>query len=167
MSYKDKLITFTTKDGKSLTTLYKNIELCQTIKNICNHPENEEEIEDWEVPQGEIPLNDVNYDVLNKVIAFCKFHSENKNINNDSEEYINWKKEYLDITDDELFNIILAANYLDVKTLLDMTCETVATYIKSCKTPQDIRRRFSIKNDFTPEEEEEVKKENAWYEDSN
>ena len=32
----------------------------------------------------------------------------------------------------------------------------VAEYIKQCKTPEEIRKRFNIKNDFTPEEEEEV-----------
>ena len=58
-----------------------------------------------------------------------------------------------------------AANYLDIKSLLDLTCKTVADYIKQCKTPQEIRRRFNIKNDFTPEEEEEVRKENAWCEE--
>ena len=39
----------------------------------------------------------------------------------------------------------------------------VAEYIKQCKTPEEIRLRFNIPNDFTPEEEEEVRKENAWY----
>merc|ERR1719473_1457198 len=48
---------------------------------------------------------------------------------------------------------------------LVLKCKTVADYIKQCKTPQEIRRRFNIKNDFTPEEEEEVRKENAWCEE--
>ena len=63
------------------------------------------------------------------------------------------------------FHFPQAANYLDIKSLLDLTCKTVADYIKQCKTPQEIRRRFNIKNDFTPEEEEEVRKENAWCEE--
>ena len=50
-----------------------------------------------------------------------------------------------------------AANFLDVKDLLDLTCKTVAEYIKQCKTPEEIRQRFNIPNDFTPEEEEEVR----------
>ncbi|CAL9089698.1 unnamed protein product [Musa acuminata var. zebrina] len=56
---------------------------------------------------------------------------------------------------------IQAANYLNIKGLLDLTCQTVADMIKG-KTPEEIRKTFNIKNDFTPEEEEEVRRENQW-----
>ncbi|KAK0575304.1 hypothetical protein LWI29_037009 [Acer saccharum] len=46
-------------------------------------------------------------------------------------------------------------------SLLDLTCQTVADMIKG-KTPEEIRKTFNIKNDFTPEEEEEVRRENQW-----
>merc|ERR1711907_484240 len=77
-----------------------------------------------------------------------------------------WETEYLvNMSDELLFELVLAANYLDIKCLLDLTCKKIADYIKQCKTPQEIRHRFNIKNDFTPEEEEEVRKENAWCEE--
>lgn len=60
--------------------------------------------------------------------------------------------------------IIKAANYLDIKGLLDVTCKTVANMIKG-KTPEEIRKTFNIKNDFTPSEEEQVRKENEWCEE--
>ena len=46
----------------------------------------------------------------------------------------------------------MAANYLDIKPLLDLTCAKVASAIKG-KTAEEIRKHFSIVNDFTPEEE--------------
>ncbi|KAJ6818914.1 SKP1-like protein 1A [Iris pallida] len=55
----------------------------------------------------------------------------------------------------------MAANYLNIKGLLDLTCQTVADMIKG-KTPEEIRKTFNIKNDFTPEEEEEIRRENQW-----
>lgn len=38
-----------------------------------------------------------------------------------------------------------AANYLNIKSLLDLTCQTVADMIKG-KTPEEIRKTFNIKN---------------------
>ncbi|KAK8601351.1 hypothetical protein V6N12_051188 [Hibiscus sabdariffa] len=54
-----------------------------------------------------------------------------------------------------------AANYLNIKSLLDLTCQIVADIIKG-KMPEEIRKTFNNKNDFTPEEEEEVRRENQW-----
>ena len=50
---------------------------------------------------------------------------------------------------------VQAANYLDIKGLLDVTCKSVANMIKG-KSPEEIRKTFNIKNDFTPAEEEQV-----------
>ncbi|PKI45634.1 hypothetical protein CRG98_033950 [Punica granatum] len=58
-------------------------------------------------------------------------------------------------------DFVKAANYLNIKSLLDLTCQTVADMIKG-RTPEEIRKTFNIKNDFTPEEEEEVRRENQW-----
>ena len=48
--------------------------------------------------------------------------------------------------------------------LLDLTCKTVANMIKG-KSPEEIRKTFNITNDFTPEEEEQIRRENEWAED--
>lgn len=54
-----------------------------------------------------------------------------------------------------------AADYLNIKNLLDLTCETVACMMKG-KTLEEIRKKFNIKNDYTPQEEEKVRGENQW-----
>ena len=72
--------------------------------------------------------------------------------------------ECLPFINDTISDIIQAANYLDIKGLLDVTCKTVANMIKG-KTPEEIRKTFNIKNDFTPAEEEQVRKENEWCEE--
>ena len=68
------------------------------------------------------------------------------------------------VGDGMLFDLILAANYMDIKSLLDLACKRVAAEIKD-KTPDEIRSRFGIENDLTPEEEEQVKRENTWCEE--
>ncbi|GJM85317.1 hypothetical protein PR202_ga01756 [Eleusine coracana subsp. coracana] len=47
-----------------------------------------------------------------------------------------------------------AANVLRIDKLLDLTCEAVADLIKG-KTPEEIRGRFNITDDYSEEEKEE------------
>ena len=53
---------------------------------------------------------------------------------------------------ESIFDIIIAANYLDIKSLLDLSCAKIATLIRG-KSPEEIRKTFNITKDFTPEEE--------------
>ena len=46
-----------------------------------------------------------------------------------------------------LFDLILAANYLDIKGLLHVTCGKVADMMRN-KSAEEIRRTFNIKNDL-------------------
>ena len=137
--------------------------MSNTIKNMI------EDLGQSDVP---IPLHNVNSNILGKVITFCEHYLENPESNtqsnnpseNKSYEFTSWEKNYFDIDQAVLFEVILAANYLDIKSLLDKSCKTVAQLIEG-KTPEEIRKAFNIKNDFTPEEEEKVRKENEWTEE--
>jgi len=119
-----------------------------------------------------IPLHNVTSKILDKVIEYCKHHVEHPVPKTDdkvgdkakSEDILPWDKDFCNVDQATLFELILAANYLDIKPLLDLTCKTVANMIKG-KTPEEIRKTFNIKNDFTPEEEEKVRKENEWCEE--
>ena len=76
-----------------------------------------------------------------------------------------WYSNFVAVEQETLFELILAANYMDIKPLLDLTCATVASLIKG-KTPEEIRKTFNIVNDFTPEEEAQVREENKWCEEA-
>jgi len=77
-----------------------------------------------------------------------------------------WNADFADQFDQEAtFKLITAANYLDVPDLLDLMCAKVAALVKG-KTPEQIRKTFNINDDFTPEEEEAVRAENKWAEES-
>jgi len=120
---------------------------------------------------AEIPLPNVAAPVLEKVLAFCRHHvaapmleiekplrSENMH-----EVVEAWYADFVDMEQEALFDLILAANYLDIPPLLDLGTAKVASLIKG-KTPEEIRKTFQIVNDFTPEEEAEVRAENEWCE---
>jgi S-phase kinase-associated protein 1 len=60
---------------------------------------------------------------------------------------------YIDIDDlEDIFEIIEASNYLEIKKLSELSCAKIATLIKG-KSPEEIRATFNIKNDFDEEEE--------------
>lgn len=115
----------------------------------------------------DVPLPNVNSKILAKVIEYCDYHvkaqrkDEGGKAVKSEDEIKTWDNEFTKVDQSTLFELILAANYLNIKSLLDLTCLTVANMIKG-KTPEEIRKTFNIENDFTPEEEEEVRRENQW-----
>jgi len=116
-----------------------------------------------------IPLSNVKSEILGKIVTYCDYHVKNKtqpskNEDKVTDDIIPWDLEFCKVDQATLFELILASNYLNIKSLLDLTCKTVANMIKG-KSPEEIRKTFNIKNDFTPEEEEKVRKENEWCEE--
>ncbi|KFK36060.1 hypothetical protein AALP_AA4G072600, partial [Arabis alpina] len=84
-------------------------------------------VEDDCVENG-IPLANVTGEILAKIIEYCKKHVEGGG--GSEEELKIWDKEFIENIDQStLFNLILAANYLNIKTLLDLTCQRVADMI--------------------------------------
>lgn len=115
-----------------------------------------------------IPVQNVNSSILRKVIQWATYHKndpptpdEDDNREKRTDDISSWDADFLKVDQGTLFEIILAANYLDIKGLLDVTCKTVANMIRG-KTPEEIRKTFNIKNDFTPQEEEVIRRENEW-----
>ncbi|KAH8281177.1 hypothetical protein KR018_002716, partial [Drosophila ironensis] len=118
-----------------------------------------------------VPLANVNSAILRKVLVWAQYHKDDPQPTEDddteerrSDDINAWDTEYLKIDQCDLFDLIVAANYLDIKGLLELTCKSVANMIKG-KTPEGIRKTFNIKKDFTPDEEEQVRKENGWSEE--
>ncbi|KAG8805345.1 hypothetical protein FRC17_005556 [Serendipita sp. 399] len=73
-----------------------------------------------------------------------------------------WYQEFMtSLSQEELFEMMIAAQAWDIQPLLDLAAKTVATMLKG-KSAQQIRELFDIENDFTPEEEAAIKKEHEW-----
>lgn len=107
----------------------------------------------------EIPLPQVNKKDLQKVLDFAKSRLETT----DEAERQVWEKNFFNLAHEDLFNLILASNYLSYQDLLDASCKVVANMIKG-KTPEEIRQTFNVSDDFTPEERQEILEENEWVE---
>ncbi|KAI9864959.1 MAG: hypothetical protein M1824_004057 [Vezdaea acicularis] len=158
-------ITLTPMDGGEVVVDKAVAERSVLIKHMC------EDVGD-EAMNMPIPIPNVNEAVLKKVIEWCEYHrndpptaqedeSDSRKKTTDIDE---WDQKYMQVDQEMLFEIILASNYLDIKALLDVGCKTVANMIKG-KSPEEIRKTFNITNDFTPEEEDQIRRENEWAED--
>jgi S-phase kinase-associated protein 1 len=124
-----------------------------------------------EVDDDVIPLPNLTEQCMEKLLEWCKKHKDDVDPPesedfNFKDEIDDWDLQFLKMDDGTLFDLILAANYLDIKGLLDITTTYVARLITDLKTPEDIRKRFNIKNDLTPEDLEQIKEESkTWLND--
>ena len=104
--------------------------------------------------QDIIPLPNVTGGVLAKVIEYCTYHADAKKVvdgtpcKSDEEIKVSvmycsllfcnvlltlltcmqaWDADFIDVEQDVLFDIILAANYMNLGSLLELACQKVAS----------------------------------------
>ena len=65
---------------------------------------------------------------------------------------------------ENLYKLIMAADYLGIQPLLNLCSAKIASLIQD-KTVEEIRINLGIVNDFAPEEEAKVRSDNKWVED--
>ncbi|KAH8253505.1 hypothetical protein KR032_005773, partial [Drosophila birchii] len=103
---------------------------------------------------GVFPLPNVNSTILKMVLHWATYHKDDPIVAEDDEDPCAWRSddlsqwdvEFLKVDQGTLFELILAANYLNIQGLLTAACKTVANMIKG-KTPEEIRATFSIQNE--------------------
>lgn len=158
-----RLVKLVTSDGVEFEVSFEEACYCLTLKNML-----EDICEDGQAT----PLPEVDAKTFNLLVPYLHFLKKNPELVplEDDKKKIEIKEEEKNIIDplekEELFNLLKAANFLDLKRCVDTCCKTIADMIKG-KTPQEIRDIFGIENDFTPEEEEQIRKENAWCNEEN
>lgn len=156
-------VTLVSMEGERFVASLKVAQMSELVKTMTEDDDSTEEV----------PLVNVKGRVLNLVIEYCKHHVDEPpptiakplKSANLAEIVTEWDAKFVDIEQELLFELILAANYMDIKPLLELTCAKVASMIKG-KTPEEIRKTFNIVNDFTPEEERQVREENKWCEET-
>ncbi|GJN25288.1 hypothetical protein PR202_gb13095 [Eleusine coracana subsp. coracana] len=106
-----------------------------------------------------IPLPHISSHSLFTVIKYCDKHAA---VAATKETLDEWDRNLIDILNtDALFDLINAANFLNIKNLYEITCQKVADMIKG-KTPNQLREMFNVTEDFTKEEKEQMLRENFW-----
>nr|GLL45767.1 SKP1-like protein 1B [Ipomoea trifida] len=147
----EKMVRLRANDGEEFEVAESVAALSQTVKFVMEDAGG----------LGEdfvIPLLKVDGKTLAKILEYCKVHAAGGKSNAEKKEF---DKKFVEVGQAEVYDLLTAANYLEIKELLDIMIQRVADMIKG-KNPEEIRKIFNIKNDFTPEEEEEIKRANAW-----
>ncbi|KAI1718319.1 skp1 family, dimerization domain-containing protein [Ditylenchus destructor] len=72
-----------------------------------------------------------------------------------------YENKFFDVPADVMAELLTAANYLDIKHLYMYGCQKLAERIKD-KSPEEIRAMFGLEDDLTPEDKDEIKKQNVW-----
>lgn len=154
-----KIITLVSSDGEKFQVSEKAARRSQLIKGI---------IDDYP-DDPEVPLHNVKSTILQRIITYLEYYkdSEPREIekplpsNNFNDCVDAWDYQFIDLEIELIFEIIFAANYMDIKPLLELASSKIASIIKG-KSPEEIRKIFNIQNDFTPEEEAQIREENQW-----
>jgi len=153
IEYDNKVIMISS-DGQRFEISAKAAMRSQLMKDIITG-NNQEEIE--------IKANNVKGDILKKVVEYLEHYKneEPKVIErplpsqNFKECVDEWDYDFIDKDLGIVFEIILASNYLNIQSLLELASAKVASIIKE-KEAEEIR------NNFTPEEEQQIIEENKW-----
>jgi len=115
---------------------------------------------------GVVELPNVSAATLSRVLEYVERHfdfddSHSSFIPSDDDPLARFDEELVSVDNDTLFDLLEAANFLNIVKLLDLTCKAVAEQMRG-KTTDEIRKKFHIVNDYTKEEEEDVRMENSW-----
>ena len=101
-----------------------------------------------------IPIPRVDGRILELVLKWAEQHKDEPEPTEQFKEELRytgdipkWDQQFLAVDQKTLFEITLAANFLDVNVLFKMACKTVANQIKG-KSPDEIRQHFNIENDL-------------------
>jgi len=142
-------IRLVSSDGQNFDAPGYVVDLSQTISAVLDDIGDDSDI-------SLVPLPNVDGKTLALIIEQCGMLHRG-----DQEKLETSLRDAQTTSRDSIFEIIKAANYLNITALLKTACKSVAECIKG-KTPEEVRQTFGIKNDFTPEEEEQMKIEKAW-----
>jgi S-phase kinase-associated protein 1 len=115
----------------------------------------------------EIPLPNVKSSILSKIIEFAQYNAVTpmnelpKPLKSPIlKDFVQeWYVDFIAVKQPVLFELIRAANYMDIKPLLELGCASIASLIKG-KKEDEVRALFQNEGEVTHEGEAQVCEEN-------
>jgi len=106
------------------------------------------------IGEGEQPITlpKVKSNILKKVLEYCEHHRGEPLPTTDAgpqsgtyefHEISEWDQKFIAVESETLYELVAAANNLDIEPLLDLTAETALNMVKG-KGPEEARKVFGI-----------------------
>ncbi|KAH7557850.1 hypothetical protein ACOSP7_027761 [Xanthoceras sorbifolium] len=157
-SKKEKKISLKTSDGEVFEVEEPVAMQLEIVRSFF--ADNEDVTE-----QTVMPLPNVSTAAMHGILEYCRAHEEFRRRMPEAapeEEVRAFEAGYVDRkSNEELKEMILAANYLNISKLLDFLTGVAAKRIEN-KSVEYVRAFFGVENDFTPEEEANLRREYEW-----
>lgn len=152
------------KEGEEFEVDKKVAVMAKLVADMVEDGDDDEEEEEVKV----LPIPNVSGPVLKKVIGFCEHYQEEEMTpietplkSNTLEELVQtWYAEFVKVDRNMLFDLVAAANFMDIKPLLDLTCLAVAILIKG-KSPDELREMFNIRAEMQVDTPDDAEKKAA------
>ena len=155
----EKTIKVKSSDGKVIELSTKAASKSKLLSGVIqDYPED-----------SEFPLNKINGETLEKVKEYLVHYQDSepsqieKPLPKDFKDCVDeWDYKFIGDDNDQILALIFAANFMDIKPLLDLAAAKVATLIRGTTT-ESIRKDFEI-NDISKEEDEQMQKDKSYLE---
>ncbi|XP_057866599.2 SKP1-like protein 4 [Cryptomeria japonica] len=144
-----------TSDDMEFHVEYEEALQMEYVKSLIEDPDNDRSL------LLKILVEKTTGPILEKVFEYIRYHLEANKSNRPEEEVKNWDTQFVNVDQQILFHLLIAADFLNISNLLDLLLKTVADMMKDL-SPKQIRELFGITNDFTPEEEAQIRREIEW-----
>ena len=183
MPHDDNIVILISKDGDEHEIPYQIAKLSKLIsETIIRNDEKPRhdfitEVENNNADSrinNEICLSTIQSQTLEKVIEYCTYYAKVESMTpipipktpfktNIIQELVQeWYADFINVDKNLLFEMTLAANFLDIKPMLELCCLGVTKLIAG-RSEDNIRTVFNIANrPFPPKQIEAVRKENEW-----
>ncbi|EDV46760.1 S-phase kinase-associated protein 1 [Drosophila erecta] len=140
-------IKLQSSDGVIFQTTVQAASLSKTIKTLLEIAAVENDEDDI------VPLPNVGSFILDKILAWAHHHKDDPQLTSNDEESQGcsddispWDANFMNVDRGTLFELILAANYLEITDLMDLSSKTVANMIRG-KSTEQIRQILNIRNE--------------------
>ncbi|KAH9904080.1 Skp1 family, dimerization domain-containing protein [Xylariomycetidae sp. FL2044] len=143
-------------DGREVTATLKAVQQSAMLNDMIADLELGPET----LAQG-IPLSEIDGKTLEKVMEWCEHAAAHAEAETEESKTAAQKSLILAYDQELLFDVIKAANFLQVEALLRQGCRRVADMVAG-KSTAEMREVLGIETDFTPEEEAKLRAESSW-----